>query len=223
MKKTLYLLLLLTIAFTAYVLIINRNSKEMTFRQKLLKAVYPAFMWLNKSDAKEKGILSNSTAVPKVSFYTLNTIANDGQPLSFTALQGKKVLLVNTASDCGYTDQYAELEKLYQQYKHKLVVIGFPSNDFKEQEKGTDAAIAQFCKVNYGVSFPLMKKGAVKRTAEQQAVYEWLTNPAKNGWNSREPYWNFSKYLVDENGKLIHYFAPAISPLDKEITDAINQ
>lgn len=223
MKKTLYLLLLLCISFTAYVLIVNRNSTQMTFRQKILKAVYPAFMWLNKSAAKEKGILSNNKTTPPVPFYSLTAITNSGQTFDFSALKGKKVLIVNTASDCGYTDQYAELEKLFQQYKDRLLVIGFPSNDFKEQEKGSDAEIAAFCKLNYGVSFPLMKKGPVKKAMEQQPVYQWLTDPAKNGWNSREPYWNFSKYLIDENGRLVNYFAPAISPLDKEITNIINQ
>ncbi len=144
-------------SFAIYVQIDNRNSKNMTFRQKALKTFYPAFIWITKLAGKNIEKLS-STKEPIVSFYTLSDTLNNNTALSFETLKGKKVLLVNTASDCGYTNQYDDLQKLSELYKEKLVVIGYPANDFKEQEKGTDTDIAQFCKLNYGVTFPLVKK-----------------------------------------------------------------
>ena len=132
-------------------------------------------------------------------------------------------MLVNTASACGYTNQYEDLQKLSEKYKDQLVVIGFPANDFKEQEKGSDEEIAEFCKVNFGVTFPLMKKSVVKKTEDQNEVYQWLTDPAKNGWNEQEPSWNFSKYLVNEKGALTNYFDPSIEPLSKEVEEAIRK
>ena len=147
----------------------------------------------------------------------------NGKPVSLALLKGKKVLIVNTASDCGYTDQYAELEKLYQQYKGQLEILAFPANDFKEQEKGNDAAIAEFCKKNYGVSFPLMARSTVIKSANQNPVFNWLTNPASNGWNSKLPGWNFSKYLVNDKGQLTHYFDSGVSPLSKEVINAIKE
>ena len=121
-------------------------------------------------------------------------------------------MLVNTASNCGYTAQYKELEELYEKYKNQLVIIGFPANDFKEQEKGSDEEIAQFCRVNYGISFPLSKKSVVIKSPEQNPVFRWLTDKSRNGWNDKPPTWNFSKYLVNEEGTLTHYFDPAIPP-----------
>lgn len=163
----------------------------------------------------------DKTSTPPVSFYSLSDTSIDGKEFDFSGLKGKKVLLVNTASDCGYTGQYEELQKLSDKYKDKLVVIGFPANDFKEQEKGTDEEIAKFCKLNYGIDFQLMKKSTVIKGASQNPVFKWLTEPAQNGWNDQQPAWNFSKYLVDENGRLINYFSPAIPPMDKELTNAI--
>jgi glutathione peroxidase len=152
----------------------------------------------------------------------LKDTLNNGTGFDFGQLKGKKVMLVNTASDCGYTGQYDDLQKLSEQYKDKLVVLGFPANDFKEQEKGTDEEIAQFCKINFGVDFPLMKKSSVKKGDDQNKVFQWLTDPAKNGWNKQQPSWNFCKYMVDEEGRLTHYFASTIEPLSKEITKVIN-
>lgn len=195
----------------------------MTYRQKVLKAVYPAWMWWAKMRGKNADALSHGKTPPPVSFYSLKATLNNGEPLDFASLKGKKVLLVNTASDCGYTDQYKDLEELYQQNKDKLVVIGFPANDFKEQEKGTDEEIAQFCKTNYGISFPLVKKSTVIKTDSQHEVFRWLTNPSQNGWNDQPPSWNFSKYLVNEEGILINYFGPSISPTSGEVMIAINQ
>jgi glutathione peroxidase len=222
-NRLILVFLLIAVIFVCYVEIANRNTKNMTYRQKVLKAVYPVWMWWAKMWGKNTAALSHGKTPPPVSFYSLKATLNNGQPLDFTSLKGKKILLVNTASDCGYTDQYKDLEELYEKNKDKLVVIGFPANDFKEQEKGTDEEIAQFCKLNYGISFPLVKKSTVIKTGEQNDVFRWLTDPSQNGWNDQPPSWNFSKYLVNEEGILINYFGPSISPVSGEVMTAINQ
>ena len=220
LKKTLIVFLVLVATFFIYVEIANRNSKNMTYRQKILKAVYPALMWWTNLRGKNTKTLSG-TKEPPVSFYTQKAILINGDTFDFANLKGKKVLLVNTASDCGYTDQYDDLQKLSEAYKDKLVVLGFPANDFKEQEKGTDEDIAKFCKLNFGVTFPLMKKSTVIRSAEQNPIFQWLTEPGKNGWNDKAPSWNFSKYVVNEKGILTNYFDPSVSPLSEAVKKAI--
>jgi glutathione peroxidase len=211
------------IVFAGYVMIVNRNSKHMTLRQKILKAVYPAWMWWGKLAGKNTAELSNRQKQPSVSFYSLKSLLNDGTNFNFSTLKGKKVLLVNTASDCGYTSQYSELEKLYQQESGRLVILAFPANDFKEQEKGSDSEIAEFCKLNYGITFPLMSKSTVVKGRHQHEVFRWLTDSSLNGWNNKQPGWNFTKYLVDEEGRLVNYFGSSISPLGKELKNAINK
>ncbi|MBI2730416.1 MAG: glutathione peroxidase [Sphingobacteriales bacterium] len=192
----------------------------MTLRQKFLKAVYPAFMWLSGKKGKA---FSNHQVQPPVSFYSLKPVLNNGTIYDLSQLKGKKVLLVNTASNCGYTNQYDDLQKLYEQEKDKLVILGFPANDFKEQEKGSDEEIAQFCKLNFGVTFPLMKKSVVIKGAEQNEVFKWLSDSTLNGWSNKQPSWNFSKYLVDEEGRLTNYFDPSISPISEEVINAISK
>ncbi|MBC7948457.1 MAG: glutathione peroxidase [Chitinophagaceae bacterium] len=194
----------------------------MTYRQKVLKAIYPAWMWWSKLTRKNTKEISVKRA-PLVPFYSLKAERNDGSIFDLSSLKGKKVLLVNTASDCGYTNQYEDLQKLHEEFKDSLVILGFPANDFKEQEKGSDEQIAEFCKVNFGVTFPLMKKSTVVRSASQNPVYQWLTDSSKNGWNSKAPSWNFSKYLVNEAGELTHYFGPTTSPGSSDILDAIKK
>lgn len=220
LKRFIIVLLLLIAAFAVYVEIVNRNTKNMTYRQKVLKAVYPALMWFTKLTGKNVSKLAGNKQ-PPVSFHSLKGLLNDGSTLDFATLKGKKVLLVNTASDCGYTNQYEALQQLYEQHKDKVVVLGFPANDFKEQEKGSDAAIQEFCRKNYGVSFPLMQKSSVVRSPQQNIIYQWLTDSAKNGWNNKMPSWNFSKYLVDENGVLTNYFDPSVSPTSVDVVKAI--
>ena len=220
LKRFLLVIFMLLVVFAGYVMIVNRNSKNMTLRQKVLKAIYPAWMWYAKLRGKNVTGLSNKQK-PPVSFYSLKGILNNGDTLDFGSLKGKKVMLVNTASDCGYTDQYEALQKISEEYKDKLVVIGFPANDFKQQEKGTDEEIAQFCKVNFGVSFPLMKKSVVKKEAGQNEVFKWLTDSAKNGWNNKPPSWNFAKYIVNEEGVLTNYFGSSVSPAGKDIKKVI--
>lgn len=221
LKKTISIAVTVITVFILYVLYVNRNTVNMNTRQKILKAVYPAWMWITKVTGKNSAVAENKKAEPAVSFYTLKTAGNDGNDFLLETLKGKKVLLVNTASECGYTAQYAELEKLYQLNKDRLQIIAFPANDFKEQEKGSDADIAAFCQKNYGVSFPIMAKSVVVSSEQQNPVFKWLTDPAANGWNSKGPSWNFSKYLVNEEGKLVNYFDPSVSPLSNEIITAI--
>jgi len=211
------------IAFWSFVEISNRNSKDMTARQKILKAIYPMWMWFAGKKGLNSKNLTNEKITPAVSFYSLKDTSINGVVFDFEQLKGKKVMLVNTASDCGYTGQYDDLQKLSEQYKDKLVVIGFPANDFKEQEKGNDEEIAAFCKLNFGVSFPLMKKSSVIKGPAQNKVFDWLTDPAKNGWNKYRPSWNFCKYIVDEQGRLTNFFGSTIEPLGKEIETALNQ
>lgn len=158
---------------------------------------------------------------PLVPFYSLHAVKNNGGDFAFETLKGKKVLLVNTASACGYTPQYDELEKLHQTHKDTLAVIAFPANDFGAQEQGTDEQIAQFCTVNFGVTFPLMKKSGVVRNANQNPVFDWLTDKNKNGWNEQQPNWNFCKYLVDEHGVLVAFFGPGVSPMSEEVLNAV--
>ncbi len=194
----------------------------MTWRQSVLRAVYPVIMLKGKFFASEKDSKENKQNIqPQVSFYSLHAITNSGDSLSFEVFRGKKVLLVNTASDCGYTAQYDELEKLHQRYKDKLVILAFPANDFKEQEKEDDNSIAQFCKINYGVTFSLMKKTKVIKGDGQHEVFHWLSDATRNGWCTQAPLWNFSKYLVNEQGVLTRFYSQNISPLDQRVISAI--
>lgn len=223
LKRLILITVILLLAFIGYVLYANRHYTNMTFRQKFLKTVYPVFMWWSKTTGKGNQQLHNTAQQPPVSFYSLKAIQNNNEPLDFATLKGKKVMLVNTASNCGYTSQYSDLEKLYETYQPQLVILAFPANDFKQQEKGSDTEIAEFCKQNFGVSFPLMKKSVVIKTGEQNEVYRWLTDSTKNGWNNKPPSWNFSKYLINENGILIDYFGPAVSPLSDAVQQAIKK
>ena len=224
LKIFLVIILILVAAFFLYVEIVNRNSRNMTYRQRVLKAIYPGWMWYNRISGKRAKIISNDkTVVPPLSLYDLTVQLNNGTTLRFDSLKGKKILIVNTASNCGYTNQYDDLEKLYEKCRDKLAVIGFPANDFKEQEKGTDEQIAQYCKLNYGIKFPLAKKSSVIKSDQQNEVFKWLTDKNKNGWNDQQPSWNFSKYLVNEKGELIKYFEPAVSPLSNDVISTIEK
>jgi glutathione peroxidase len=222
LKRLVIVILLLATSFWLYVEVVNRNSKNMTARQKVLKAIYPLFTGYNRLFGKNTKIITNKDNVqPVQSIYNLSVQLNDGTRLALSDLKGKKILLVNTASDCGYTGQYAELQKLYQQHKGKIMVIGFPANDFKQQERKTDEEIEKFCTYNFGVSFPLAAKTVVIKSPEQNEVYKWLTDKTKNGWNVQQPSWNFSKYIINEQGVLTSYFDPAISPLSDWVLKAL--
>lgn len=196
----------------------------MTLRQSFLKTIYPLVILKDKVFGGKKSVEQNlHNLKPSTPFYNLTASGNDGKIIRFDNLKGKKVIVVNTASDCGYTAQLEELEKLHKQYEGKLVILGFPSNDFKQQEKRSDEEIAAFCKLNYGITFQLMKKSSVKKNKQQNEVFQWLSEQSKNGWSNKEPEWNFSKYLINEKGVLTHYFGPGISPSSKNIIEAVNR
>ena len=212
MKK---LLLIIAIIVIGLMLI---KRKDMTWRQSVLKTLYPLIMLKGKLFPAKNDIQVNENhKQPVNSFYALRAVNNQGDTVDFARFKGKKVLIVNTASDCGFTAQYDDLEKLHKKYKDKLVMIAFPANDFKEQEKKDDAAIAAFCKINYGISFQLMQKSHVVKGAEQNPVFRWLSHAEQNGWCEQQPVWNFSKYLIDENGVLTHFFSQSVSPISKEV------
>jgi glutathione peroxidase len=222
LKRFIIVVLILIIAFVSYVAVVNRNSKQMTYRQKVMKAVYPALMWFNKVSGKKSNVMENTEGVTTLrSLHNLSVHLNDGRDLDLSSLKGKKIMLVNTASNCGYTNQYDDLQKLYESNKDKLMIIAFPANDFKEQEKGSDEQIAEFCRVNYGITFPLATKSSVVKGPQQNEIFRWLSDETLNGWNDQEPTWNFCKYLVDEDGKLIKYFDTGVSPLSDEVKNAI--
>tara|TARA_Y100000748_G_scaffold178153_1_gene149180 strand:- start:613 stop:1131 length:519 start_codon:yes stop_codon:yes gene_type:complete len=143
-----------------------------------------------------------------------------GDVITLDKFKGKKILIVNVASHCGYTSQYNDLQKLQDRFKDKLQVIAFPCNDFGFQEPGTSKQIAEFCEVNYNIKFPIMEKINIRRSPTHP-LYEWLSNSELNGWNDSKPKWNFYKYLIDENGKLINLFNSGTSPLSTHITEAI--
>lgn len=140
----------------------------------------------------------------------------EGGIIDFSKFKGKKILVVNTASKCGYTPQYEALEKVYQQYKDKLVIIGFPANNFGTQEPGSDSEIQEFCKARFGVKFPLASKISVKGD-DTAPIYKWLTSKEQNGVLDTEVKWNFTKFLLDEKGKMIASFPSKVTPDSEEI------
>lgn len=142
----------------------------------------------------------------------------EGETLNLSNFKGKKILIVNTASKCGFTPQYKELEELYKTHKDRLVIIGFPANNFLRQEPGTNDEIAEFCERNYGVSFPMSEKISVKGK-DMAPIYQWLTKKKYNGQMNSKVTWNFNKYLIDEEGKLIEKFGSRVKPLDSKIVD----
>ena|SRR5258705_8122902 len=144
----------------------------------------------------------------------------EGGTIDFSAFKGKKILIVNTASQCGYTPQYEGLEKLYETYKDKLVIVGFPANNFGGQEPGTNTEIKEFCKKNYGVTFPMAAKVSVKGE-DMAPIFKWLCNKSENGVLDAEIKWNFGKFLLDENGNLIQYFPSKVTPMSEEITSKL--
>jgi len=164
---------------------------------------------------------SHATDVPK-SIYDFKVEGLEGGTIDFSKFKGKKILIVNTASKCGYTPQYAELQKLYDQYKDQLVIVGFPANNFMFQEPKGNKDIAEFCQKNYGVTFPMAAKISVKGK-DMAAIYQWLTNKDYNQYESTSVSWNFQKYLIDENGKLVAMFPPKVTPMSEEIVAAIKK
>jgi len=171
-----------------------------------------ATVFLMNFTNKTKQVMNTNPSIYNIS---INSIS--GEPINLEDYKGKKILFVNTASECGFTGQYKDLEKLYKTYKDKLVVIGVPCNQFGGQEPGTLTEIQTFCEVNYGVTFLLTEKVDVKGD-NQHPLYAWLTDKEKNGVKSSSVKWNFQKYLIDENGAYIDYFYSMTKPMSSKIT-----
>lgn len=181
-------------------------------------AIGTAFLLVGFSAKKSDDSSEKSKAIS--SFYDLKATSIDGEEISFKKYKGKKVLIVNTASSCGYTYQYEGLQKLNDIYGKDVEILGFPANDFLFQERGSDAEIDDFCEKNYGVTFQMFSKITTKGR-NQSPVYTWLTNKDLNGWNEKKPTWNFCKYLIDENGNLVEFFDKSVKPMSKEITELL--
>ena len=161
-------------------------------------------------------MLSAFTLPGDPSIHTFKVKSIEGGTIDFSQFKGKKILVVNTASKCGYTPQYEALEKVYEQYKDKLVIVGFPANNFGAQEPGADNEIQEFCKARFGVKFPLASKISVKGD-DTAPIYKWLTSKVENGVLDATIGWNFNKFLLDENGKMIAYFPSKVTPDSEEI------
>ena len=187
----------------------------------IAKRLYPLRKQLNKFFNAGKVLSSHADTIRSgKKIYDYKIAGIDGEIIDMAQFKGKRMLLVNTASECGFTPQYAPLQKLHEDYKDRLAVIGFPSNNFGAQEPGNDSEILKFCQRNFGVTFPLTKK--IDVTGENQhEIFRWLTKKELNGWNDREPNWNFCKYLIDEKGNLIHFFSHKMDPMDPEIISRI--
>ncbi len=168
------------------------------------------------------GIVLATWLFMATSIYDFKVPGLEGNQINFADYKGKKILIVNTASKCGYTPQYEELEALYEKYKDKLVVVGFPANNFGGQEPGSNSEIKEFCKRNYGVTFPMAEKVSVTGD-DIHPLFKYLTAEAKK-IHAEEPVikWNFTKFLVDENGKLVKVFSSKVTPMSEDITRYLN-
>ena len=168
-------------------------------------------------------MIITSLAFSQKSFYDFKVKDIDGKDFNLSSLKGKKVLVVNTASKCGNTPQYKDLESLYKEYgNQKFVIIGFPANNFGSQEPGTNTDIKTFCTANYGVTFPMMSKISVKGD-DMAPLYKWLTSKQLNGVKDSEVKWNFQKYLIDEKGNLVDVVDPKVKPDDEKILSWIKK
>lgn len=180
----------------------------------------------NNAQTKTVAVNTNTSTMTTVtkqeSIHQFKVIDLYGKEFDFSTLKGKKILIVNTASECGLTPQYKDLESIYSKYKDKnFVIVGFPANNFGGQEPGSNQEIAKFCQMNYGVSFPMMGKISVKGN-DMHPLYQFLTQKNKNGLQDSEVEWNFQKYLLDENGHLVKVLSPRVLPTDDAIVSWIN-
>jgi len=187
----------------------------------LLGALAAAGYTTFSSDSNLPAMLPTETAASGTVYdYTVKTI--DGKDVKLSQYKGKKLLIVNTASECGYTPQYKELEELYQKHGDKVMVLGFPANNFGGQEPGTNAQISLFCEKNYGVTFPLFSKVSVKGD-DMAPLYKFLSDKSKNGRVGDAPTWNFCKYLIDETGHVVAFYPSKVNPLSAELVAAIQR
>jgi len=181
------------------------------FNKNLLKNIF----------SKKQTILSSNDAINlKGSFYDFTVNDLSGKPVNLKEYQGKTVVLINVASKCGFTPQYADWQKFHEKYGDKIAVLGFPANNFMSQEPGSSEEIAEFCQKNYGVTFRMFEKVEVAGK-DKAPLYNWLSNKDLNGWNDQEPSWNFCKYLINKDGKLTHFFESKITPENPEFLKAV--
>ncbi|MEC4050465.1 glutathione peroxidase [Flavobacterium sp. SUN046] len=193
--------------------------------KKLIGLLCASLLLSCQNQAQNKTAVETKTTTPmeKQNIYQFKVTDISGNEFDMASLKGKKVMIVNTASKCGLTPQYKELEALYKQYKDQnFVVVGFPANNFASQEPGTDKEIASFCQLNYGVSFPMMSKVSVKGT-DMCALYQFLTQKAKNGLQDSEVEWNFQKYLINAQGELEKVIKPQVLPSDSSVVEWIKK
>jgi len=196
MKKLLMSILVLILAIAC------NNGKETALATQQVPTIKKAELMSYKSPQN-------------IHSYTSETL--EGDVFDFSSLKGKRILIVNTASECGFTPQYEQLQELFEEYGgERFTIVGFPSNDFGRQEPGSNEEIKSFCQKNYGVSFPMMAKTPVKGK-DQHPVYDWLTHKAKNGKEDATVQWNFNKFLVNENGEWVAHYPSNVSPLDEKI------
>lgn len=182
-----------------------------------------SFFFSCQNQAQNKDVMSTKVTTPmkKETIYQFKVEDLSGDSFDFSTLKGKKILVVNTASECGLTPQYEQLQAIYEKYKDKnFVIVGFPANNFGAQEPGSNQQIATFCQKNYGVTFPMMAKISVKGS-DMHPVYQFLTQKAKNGLEDSEVQWNFQKYLINEKGDLAKVISPRTLPTDAEIVNWI--
>lgn len=192
-------------------------------KKLLLFSCYAFFLFSVQSQAQNKISDTSKSEAPmaKQTIYQFKVEDLSGNKFDFAKLKGKKILIVNTASKCGFTPQYEQLEAIYKEYKDKgFVVVGFPANNFKEQEPGTNKEIESFCKLNYGVSFPMMDKISVVGD-DMSPIYQFLTQKSKNGLKDSEVKWNFQKYLINEKGELVEVYYSKTKPDAPEIVNWI--
>lgn len=168
-----------------------------------------------------QNITSLDQLIMQKSIYDFKMNDINGNEVDFSQFKGKKLLLVNVASKCGYTPQYEGLQKLHEMHGDQIVIIGFPANNFGGQEPGTNEDIKQFCSENYGVTFTMMDKISVKG-ADKDPLYRWLSDKDLNGWNDKEPSWNFCKYFINDEGELVKFFPSSVKPTDEEILTLIS-
>ncbi|WP_293871269.1 glutathione peroxidase [Flavobacterium sp.] len=187
----------------------------------LLVLTFALFSCQNQAQNNKKNKMETPTLTETIYQFKVKDLY--GKDFDFASLKGKKVLIVNTASECGLTPQYKDLESIYEKYKDKnFVIIGFPANNFGSQEPGNNEQIAKFCHLNYGVTFPMMSKISVKGT-EMNEVYKFLTQKSKNGLQDSDVEWNFQKYLINEKGQLTKVLSPRVLPTDAAIVGWINE
>jgi glutathione peroxidase len=188
---------------------------------KALHFALASFLFWNCQGQNQNKTNTTANSMEKQTIYQFKVEDLSGKTFDFSSLKGKKILVVNTASKCGLTPQYKDLEKIYKEYKDKgFVIVGFPANNFGQQEPGTNSEIETFCEMNYGVTFPMMSKISVKGS-DMHPIYQFLTQKAKNGLQDSEVEWNFQKYLINENGELAKVISPQVLPTDDTIVNWI--